>query len=93
MRYSDKIFDLRNLIGMVIDKRQRHQIAMECIFAIGLVMAVGQLGSLNAIEQTDQRRYWRRWVGGKIASADAIGYGFARIDCDSIRSVMRCVYS
>ena len=93
MRYSDKIFDLRNLIGMVIDKRQRRQIAMECIFAIGLVMAVGQLGSLNAIEQTDQRRYWRRWVGGKIASADAIGYGFARIDCDSIRSVIRCVYS
>jgi hypothetical protein len=78
---------------MVIDKRQRRQIAMECIFAIGLVMAVGQLGSLNAIEQTDQRRYWRRWVGGKIASADAIGYGFARIDCDSIRSVIRCVYS
>ena len=91
--YSDKVFKLRNLIKGIGDNRQRRQIAMECVFAVGLVMAVGQLGSLNAIRQTDQRRYWRRWVGGKIASADAMGYGFARVDCDSIRSVIRCVYS
>ena len=91
--YSDKVFNLRYLIKGIGDNRKRRQIAMEWIFACGLVMAVGQIGSLNAIGQTDQRRYWRRWVGGKIASADAIGYGFARVDCDSIRAVIRSVYS
>jgi hypothetical protein len=93
LRYSDKIFDLRNLIKGIGDNRQRRQIAMEWIFAAGLVMAVGQLGSLNALEQTRSPGYWRRWVGGRIASADAMGYGFARADCDSIRAMIRQVYS
>jgi Transposase DDE domain len=93
LRYSDKIFDLRNLINGIGDNRQRRQIAMEWIFAAGLVMAVGQLGSLNALEQTRGSGYWRRWVGGRIASADAMGYGFARTDCDSIRVMIRQVYS
>jgi hypothetical protein len=81
------------LIKKIGDKRQRRQIAMEWIFAAGLVMVVGQLGSLNALEQTRSPGYWRRWVGGRIASADAMGYGFARTDCDSIRAMIRQVYS
>lgn len=93
LRYSDKVFNLRDLIKGIGDKRQRRQIAMEWIFAAGLVMAVGQLGSLNALEQAQGVVYWRRWVGGKMASADAMGYGFARIDCDSIRDMIRQVYS
>lgn len=75
------------------DKRRRRQIAMEWIFAAGLVMTVGQLGSLNALQQARGIIYWRRWVGGKISSADAMGYGFARIDCDSIRAIIRQIYS
>lgn len=93
LRYSDKIFNLRALVKSVGDKRQRRQIAMEWIFAAGLVMAMGQLGSLNALEQAQGVVYWRRWVGGKKVSADAMGYGFARTDCDSIRAMIRQVYS
>ena len=91
--YSDKVFKLRVLIKSIGDNRQCHQIAMEYIFAAALVMAVGQLGSLNALEQIKCPSYWRRWVDGKIASADTIGRGFAKAECDSIRSVIRCVYS
>lgn len=88
------MFDLRNLIKGIGDKRDRRQIAMEWIFASGLVMSLGQLGSLNALEQTRAASgYWRRWVGGKVASADTIGRGFARADCDSIRAMIRSVYS
>jgi hypothetical protein len=94
LRYSDKIFDLRNLIKGIGDNRQRRQIAMEWIFAAGLVMATGQMGSLNALEQAQQSNYyWRKWVGGKEVSADTMGRGFGEIECDSIRSVIRCVYS
>jgi len=77
----------------VADTRQRRQIAMEWIFAAGLVMAIGQLGSLNALEQAQGIIYWRRWVGGKIGSADTIGRGFAKTECDSIRVIIRQVYS
>lgn len=87
------MFDLRNVIRSIGDSRQRRQIAMEYIFAVGLVMAVGQMGSLNAIEQRQGPSYWRRWVGGKVASADALGYGFGRVECNDIRCMMRQVYS
>ena len=65
LRYSDKVFNLRDLIKGIGDNRQRRQIAMEWIFAAGLVMAVGQLGSLNALEQAQGVVYWRRWVGAR----------------------------
>jgi hypothetical protein len=81
------------LIKGIGDNRQRRQIVMECIFAAGLVMAMGQLGSLNALEQVQGVVYWRRWVGGKIGSADTIGRGFASTDCDSIRVIIRQIYS
>ena len=88
------MFDLRDLIKGVGDKRQRRQIAMEWIFAAGFVMAIGQLGSLNALEQRQGASYWRRWAGsGRMASADTMGYGFARIDCDDIRGIIQQVYS
>ena len=93
LRYSDHIFRLRELIKEVGDKRQRCQIAMEGIFAAGLVMSLGQLGSLNALEQTQRPSYWRRWVGGKMASADTIGRGFGHADCDDIRNLIKHAYS
>ena len=93
MLYSDKVFKLRELVKGIGDGRQRRQIVMEWIFAAGLVMAMGQLGSLNALEQAQGILYWRRWVGGKIGSADTIGRGFAKADCDSIRVVIRQIYS
>ena len=93
MRYSEKVFNLRDLIKGVGDRRQRRQIAMKEIFTAGMVMAIGQLGSLNALEQRRGSSYWRRWVGGKIGSADTIGRGFARTECGSIRAIIRQVYS
>ena len=92
LRYADKVFDLRDLIKGIGDTRQRRQIAMEWIFAAGLVMGLGQLGSLNALEQRQGSSYWRRWVGGKIGSADTIGYGFAHMEGGSIRVIIREVY-
>lgn len=91
--YADKVFDLRDMIKGIGDKRQRRQIAMECIFGFGLVMALGQIGSLNALGQVRGPSYYRRWINGKDVSADAMGYGFARVDCDSIRAMIRVVYS
>ncbi len=66
---------------------------MECILSAALVMAVGQMGSLNALEQTAGLSYWRRWVGGRKASADTMGYGFARMEADGLRGIIQQVYS
>ena len=56
-------------------------------------MAIGQLGSLNSLEQKPIVGYGRRWVGGKIGSADTMGYGFAHMEPNSIRAMIRQVYS
>ena len=66
---------------------------MECILSAALVMAVGQMGSLNALEQTAGLSYWRRWAGGRKASADTMGYGFARMEADGLRGIIRQIYS
>ena len=93
MRYSDKVFGLRGLIQGIEDKRSRLQIAMEEIFGAGLVMALGQLGSLNALEQIKKQSYWQRWLGADLASADTLGRGFSQAGADSIRKAIRQTYS
>ncbi len=59
------MFDLRDLVKGIGDKRQRRQIAMEWIFAAGLVMTMGQLGSLNALEQSKG--------GARVIGGDGLG--------------------
>lgn len=93
MRYSNKVFGLRGLIQGIEDKRKRPQIAMEEIFGAGLIMALGQLGSLNALEQIKKQSYWQRWLGAGLASADTLGRGFSNTDADSIRKAIRHAYS
>jgi len=56
-------------------------------------MAMGQMGSLNALEQTRGRRYWFRFMGKGLPSADAIGDASQVIDGDSLRQMIRAVYS
>lgn len=56
-------------------------------------MALGQMGSLNALEQTRGQRYWRRWIADDLPSADVFGDEFKEIVCDDIRKVIKHVYS
>ena len=93
MRYSDKVFGLHNLIRGIEDNRPRPQIAIEEIFGAGLVMALGQLGSLNALEQIKKQSYWKRWLGADLSSADTLGRGFSHTGADSIRKAARHIYS
>lgn len=93
MRYSDKVFGLHSLVQGIEDKRKRPQIAMKDIFTSGLVMALGQLGSLNALEQIKKQNYSQKWIGSGLVSADTMARGFSNIYADSIRKIIRHVYS
>lgn len=93
MRYSDKVFGLRGLIQGVEDKRERPQIPAEDIFGAGLVMALGQLGSLNALEGLEEQGYWKRWLGANLPSADTMGRVFSNLNADTIRKIIKYLYS
>ena len=56
-------------------------------------MALAQLGSLNALEQTSEHRFWQSWIGKSLPSADTIGRVFAKIDCDDLRRIIKRVYT
>ena len=56
-------------------------------------MFLGRLGSLNALEQSRPSRFWSRWLGGDLPSADTVGRVCAGIQVDDLRSLHRCLYS
>ncbi len=93
MRYSEKTFELDKLISSVRDSRKRAWISTKTFVYSALVMAMGQMGSLNALEQTRGRRYWLRFMGKGLPSADAIGDASQVMEGDSLRQMIRSVYS
>ena len=58
-----------------------------------LVMALAQMGSLNALEQTGENGFWRRWLAASLPSADVMGTVFSSIDCNGLRRMLRHLYS
>jgi Transposase DDE domain len=59
-----------------------------------LVMALAQMGSLNALEQTQGNRFWTRWLKRDcLPSADTMGTVFSSIGCNGFRVILRHIYS
>jgi hypothetical protein len=58
-----------------------------------LVMALAQMGSLNALEQTRDNSFWRRWLAAPLPSADTVGTVFSSIDYNGLRGMLRHLYS
>lgn len=58
-----------------------------------LVMALGQMGSLNALEQTKGNSFWKRWLAAALPSADVMGTVFSSIDRNACRGILRHLYS
>ena len=56
-------------------------------------MFVARLGSLNALEQTRQSRFWSTWIGGKFPSADSIGRVSALVSHEDLRLANHDIYS
>jgi len=58
-----------------------------------VVMFLARLGSLNALEQSRPSRFWRKWLGAPMPSADTIGRVCALTDPADIRRLGHQVYS
>lgn len=80
-------------LDAVRDDRRRPQIATSVMTRAVVVLFLGRLGSLNALEQTKPSRFWRRWLGEALPSADSIGRVCSLMDVDDVRGVHRAVYA
>ena len=72
IRYSEKIFDLGEVLGEVSDRRLRPRIPTLALLQSVLVLYWARLGSLHALETVRGASFWRRWLGQALASADTV---------------------
>jgi len=56
-------------------------------------MFLARLGSLNALVQTRPRRFWSRWLGAELPSADTLGRVATQIEVAGLRGVQQQVYT
>jgi hypothetical protein len=56
-------------------------------------MMVARMGSLQALEQERGNRFWRRWLGVELSSADTAGRVFAQVEIAGLRVALRALYS
>jgi hypothetical protein len=56
-------------------------------------MFLSRRGSLHALEQTRPSRFWARWLGQEMPSADSVGRICSRMDVSDVRASVHQVYS
>lgn len=56
-------------------------------------MLLGRLGSLNALEETKGARFWSRWLGQGLPSADTTGRVIARLSTNAVRGAIHTLYT
>ena len=56
-------------------------------------MFLSRLGSLNALEQTREGKFWSRWIAGNSPSADSMGRICALLNHDDLRTANHHVYN
>lgn len=89
----ENVFHLRSQIGTIKDCRIRPRIKTATVVNSTMVMTLNRLGSLNALEQTNEHSFWRRWLGNELPSVDTVSLVSTKVITDTIRPVLRHVYS
>ena len=87
------MYDLKEQLQGLRDERIIPRIKTPVVAGSALVMALAQMGSLNALEQTGDNSFWRKWLAANLPSADIMGTVFSSIGCDDLREMLRHVYS
>jgi hypothetical protein len=97
LRYCNRVFDLPRLLRTVKDGRVKPEISADSIWISMLALFFLRAGSLNALEELlhnrKRRKQWRRLLGDRPPSADAMGYYAERVDCDSLRRALHALYT
>lgn len=87
------MYDLKEQLKVLRDGRISPRIKTPVVAGSALVMALAQMGSLNALEQTGEHSFWRKWLGTKLPSADVMGTVCSLIDGNAFRGMLRLLYS
>ena len=87
------MYDLKEKLQELRDGRISPRIKTPVVAGSALVMALAQMGSLNAIEHTADNSFWRKWLASTLPSADVMGVVFSSINCNTLREILQYLYS
>lgn len=88
------MFDLSpEVLDKVTDSRQQPRTFTSQILKPTLAMCWARLGSLNALDALSPARFWKRWLGGNMVSADTMGRVHAAMDVGQLRDGLHQIYS
>jgi hypothetical protein len=91
--YAQSVLRWEDGLTAVRDGRRQPRITTAVIVRAVVVMFLGRLGSLNALEQSRPSRFWRRWLGEGLPSADTIGRVCAQIEVEDVRQWQQGMYA
>jgi hypothetical protein len=91
IKYSNKYFDLFDLINNITDARQKPQIACSDIAASILSMLFCSLGSLNKYNVSRDISYVLD-IAAKVPSSSTVARASDTIDLDAIREILKSIY-
>jgi len=91
--YTEKVFHLSaEVIAGIADRRRQPRISTASIVKSVAALFWGRLGSLNALELVAQSRFFQRWLGESVCSADTIGRVQALVDAGGLRQAIHHIY-
>ena len=91
IKYSNKYFDLFDLINNITDARQKPQIACSDIAASILSILFCSLGSLNKFNTSRDISYVLD-IAAKVPSSSTVARSSDTIDLDAIREILKSIY-
>ncbi len=91
IKYSNKYFDLFDLIGNITDGRQKPQIATSDIAASILSILFCGLGSLNRFN-TSKNFSSVGNLAGRVPSSSTIARASDTVDLDGLREILKSIY-
>ncbi len=89
--YSNKHFNLFDLVDNITDSRQKPQIACSDIAASILSMLFSNLGSLNKYNTSREISYVLD-IAAKVPSSSTVARASDTIDLDAIRDILKAIY-
>ena len=89
LAYGEKVFGLNSGLREVRDGRVKPRIPAGRVALAYLLVLLGRLGSLNALEQRQAPSAYAKWLGGPLPSADVMGTVAATLELEQIRELLR----
>jgi hypothetical protein len=80
------------LIASITDRRPEPRISTATVAEAAMVLFWARMGSLNALEMSGASRFWKRWLGHPMPSAETMGDVHSKMDAGTLREAIHQVY-